>query len=180
MARVTTSEAVRYGFSLIAFGITIALSVAVIIVVGINAGDALAGLSVLVAITIVYAAVIGSVYKVIADGVQRGMEGVRADEEVLSSGSQGVRDEQADKMNYAVQEALAWYETVSDRSQAVNDIKRRFETVDTVSELTTDELGLIIKAIDEYTDNIGQSDSMNKARQAIVRQWENKTGEHYE
>lgn len=78
MARVSAIDGISYGFRLFGYGSAVTFISLLIVVLGVffaREGEPLPGVAlILFGLTTLYAGVMGFLYKVIADGVDKGME----------------------------------------------------------------------------------------------------------
>lgn len=178
MGNVTIGEAIQYGLSLILFGVAIAIGIGVIITIGVTAGTGPTGIAVLVAIILVYAALFGSIYKVIADGVQRGVKAANESQGVFnepvssntnSSGNGGSDEE--------VTTALMWYQRNSSSAGLTKETRKRFKNSNNIQDLTDSDLKRTIDAIDAYSNEHGVSESLTESRDALIEEWDRRSGQ---
>jgi hypothetical protein len=76
MATVSTIDGIKYGFRLLGYGIAVFVIAAIVIGIGLLIGDSSAivgGIISLIGALILYAGILGTLYKVIADGVSAGV-----------------------------------------------------------------------------------------------------------
>jgi len=93
MATVSTIDGIKYGFRLLGYGIAVFVIAAVVIAIGGVIADSSAivgGIIALIGFLILYAGILGTLYKVIADGVSAGV----SDAGVAMGGGQAAQTQQ--------------------------------------------------------------------------------------
>jgi len=93
MATVSTIDGIKYGFRLLGYGIAVFIIALVVIAIGGAIGQSseiVGGIIVLIGVLILYAGVLGTLYKVIADGVSVGV----SDAGVAMGGGQAAQTQQ--------------------------------------------------------------------------------------
>ena len=76
-------------------------------------------------------------------------------------------DAESRRANAAVINALNWYESENDSTKTAR-VRRRFQTVDSISTLTDDELNHLIDVIDAYQESVESTPILTEARRACV------------